>query len=110
MRNPLAPCAICHRNGLLKQKLLSLKAICGTSQGDIHQLTWHISSKCRYGLWCDELKQYDNECFRIARGITPALVRIAKTHDKRYQECYELCRGDFPTVCRQLEVLHSRKI
>ena len=112
-----APCIVCRKanNNHLEMKLRRLAELCNRYEGETErnagrQLNWHINTRCQYGMPCEKLRRNDQRCEQIAFELAPKLVAIAKTHSPLYFECYQLCRGDFPTVCRQLEQLHAHTV
>ena len=111
-----AICFICHEQGsaFKKQKLLRMERLCERLPNEQperkqrHSFEWGLHSRCRYGFKCQKLETVDDECKRIARRIEPRLIQAATSGASIYHELLNLCRGDFPSVYRLLEVVHGK--
>ena len=73
-----------------------------------HNFLWGIHSHCKYGITCHYLERTDRTAMHLADKLTPYLVSVAKGDDERaYHDIYNLCRGIFPAVCRDLEKIRG---
>lgn len=118
--NPLtAPCIVCHNKGdqLMLNSLRRIKDICDRSdapkvdirKSSIRYFQWGIHSRCQYGLPCNELDSFDNECKNIVRHIEERMIQIAMANDNdsEYHNILELLRGDFPAVYHGMERIRA---
>ena len=108
-----SPCIICHEPRTHKKdKLRRIEELCRGFSDDTHGMSlnveWGLYSHCRYGLSCHKLNSYDRECRDIASRIERTLIDAILSNDRLYHDIYELCRGDFPSVCSAIEHIHYK--
>ncbi len=116
-----SPCYVCHNKGdhMIELRLRQMEETCqmaGISKSESrHNYMWGIHSHCRYGLSCSDLEQFDRECETLARNVEPYITGLAEAYAKdekyatAYHEVLDLCRGYFPAVYRQLEMIHGER-
>lgn len=78
-------------------------------------LSWSVNKRCHYGMECPEIKRFNLICNSIVARISPFVAFIAGHADDdgclmdAYNEILSLCRGDFPSVCTQMERMREEE-
>lgn len=92
------------RNLLLQLNHLGIEARDGSCR-----FNWNNHSRCRFGIYCGELKMYDHECDRLCEQLDPYLEAVAK--DKGNKRDYALIlrylQGYYPQVYHEVVVLRN---
>ena len=108
-----SPCMVCsQKSNTLKLHQLQrlLNELQGIVKEDLreynYRFNWHNHTNCRYGLHCNDLSQYDRRCDSICEELSPFIEYVCKTNNEElYHRIYNICRGDYPQVCRDMEML-----
>lgn len=109
------PCMICRQKTdtlkLLKLQRLynQLRSLNVDESQSSYQFSWNNYSRCRYGLSCNELRQYDQKCNSICRQLNPYIEAVASDPDNKrdYITILDCCRGDYPQVYHEVERLRA---
>ena len=108
-----SPCVVCHIpcDTMKRETLRRLEELCHDATDDRHGIRcsflWGLHSRCRYGLTCTKLQQFDSECRLTAGRIERKIVDAVFRSDVTYFKMYKLCRGYFPQVCDELERIRA---
>lgn len=71
--------------------------------------TWSIHERCKYGISCNKLQNFENESKRLIKEIEPIIVDICmKQSTNEYHKMLQLLRGEFPAVYNQTERLFRK--
>lgn len=109
-----SPCVICRdpRDGMKRERLREIEELCSGASDDRHRIRasfeWGLRTRCRYGIPCQKLSQFDSECRMTAGRIERKLVDAVLGSADTYRRIYGLCRGYFPQVCREIEMIRAK--
>ena len=108
-------CMICHQTGdtIKLHKLRQMLSMCRQqvrvkpNRNTYENLQWAVNSRCKYGIPCQKLKDYDRECKELGRQLEPYMKAVATEGNSRlYHNLLSMLRGDFPMEHRKLEEMH----
>jgi hypothetical protein len=110
-------CMVCHDKHFHTQleKINQLDQMIRRYNLDIEDQTnriifpWFINKRCQFGMHCTTLSFKNNEALAKARKLDPYLQYIAESNDATlYHNTLNLLRGNFPSVYRRMEELHTK--
>ena len=110
-----SPCLVCKQKrdtsklNHLRRLLRDLEHLSVDKQVYSHRFNWRNHSRCRYGLHCSDLNQYDCECDGLCRQLDPYLEAVAmdKNNTRDYTLILRSCQGYYPQVYHEVVVLRN---
>ncbi len=107
-------CLICHKDNSLEMIVKNLERLlisADSYDGKIPYFNWQINLKCKYGMYCSDLKRTEIKLNRILTQLEPKIMTVITTQDQHlYFELLKYLRGYFPAVYNQVEKLYHTNL
>lgn len=103
-------CLTCHKDNSLEMAVKNLDRLLARTdlyEGKIPYFDWNVQLKCKYGMYCSDLKQTERKLTQILNKLEPKIMTIVTTKDTiLYYPLLRNLQFYFPSVYKQVEKLY----
>lgn len=103
-------CLTCHKDNSIEMTVRNLDRLLARTdsyEGRIPYFNWNVQLKCKYGMYCSDLKQTEHRLTQILTKLEPKIMTIVTTKDELlYFPLLRNLQGYFPAVYKQVEQLY----